>query len=101
MSRRFCRLAVVLLLTALAAGPAAALPPGSRTPPADRFLESVWNWVAYRIAQAPSAPGLASIWAAAGGMMDPNGQPATDEGPMMDPDGRPTTDEGPMMDPNG
>ncbi len=101
MYRRFRRLAAVLLLTALAAGPAAALPPGSRTPSADRFLESVWNWIASHIAPAPSGPGLASIWAAAGGMMDPNGPPATDEGGMMDPDGRPTADEGPMMDPNG
>ena len=103
MYRRFCRLAAVLLLTALAVAPAAALPPGSRTPTADGFLESLWNWIASRVTptSAPSGPGLASIWAAAGCMMDPNGKPCLDAGGMMDPDGQPTTDEGPMMDPNG
>jgi hypothetical protein len=75
-----CAAAALALLLLLSAGAAHARPSGTVRVSAVSF-EGLWQWV---------VSGWASLWAKAGGEMDPDGLVAprvSDEGSDMDPDG--------------
>jgi hypothetical protein len=96
--------AVVLL--ALIAGSAYALPARQAAPEPAGLFAPLWNWLSGFF-----APGVASAlqpaWQNEGSQMDPDGvaaPPPGDEGSQMDPNGLASTprgDEGSQMDPDG
>lgn len=94
MSRKIRSLGTLVLLILLAAGPAAALPLGVRTPSPQSALSGAWDWFSSL---------MTGWWEKEGSIMDPNGPPASNkEGSQMDPNGTPAPGEaGSHMDPDG
>ncbi|HKV07708.1 MAG TPA: hypothetical protein VJ725_06195 [Thermoanaerobaculia bacterium] len=110
MSAKIRTTAFALLLAALFATTANALPRGSRLslPVSDSsFFTVLWDWMTSLFAVGPQEKEGSSMdpngqsGTKAGSQMDPNGQPTPGAGSHMDPDGDPTTEAGGDMDPNG
>lgn len=64
--------------------------PGAAASPlgGEGFLATAWHW-------------LVDVWAAQGGLIDPNGSPMTPPPPPTSPTSTSTIDQGGLIDPNG
>ena len=89
MERSLRPIASILLLAGLVltlAAPAAAAPRAEpllvTTVPGLRLVAELWAWAGVWFGESP----IESVWAAGGGMMDPDGEPLAVAGPVPAPD---------------